>query len=196
MTTQSLKPADAAEWAALYAAGALAPEEAADLEVWRERGWPEFEQELNGFGRAVEAIGALAVPMPPPPALKEKLLRQIAVAPAPAGADMYIQRDGPEVWRPSPFPGISVRVLHADRSLKRVSLCARMEPGAVYPSHDHSGLEECIVLEGELLVGDVLLKAGDYQRAEPGSRHAPQTSPTGALLLLTLPLAALRTMRA
>jgi uncharacterized protein HemY len=47
------------------------------------------------------------------------------------------------------------------------------------------------VLEGELLVGGVRMKAGDYQRAEPGTAHADQWSDTGALLYITGPISLL-----
>lgn len=194
MSALPCSSADAAEWAALFAAGALAPEETDDLAVWRAQGWPEFEAELRSFGRAVEAIGAFAVPVPPPPRVRGDLLSLVALPDEPADQELHIQRDGPEVWRPTPFPGIAVRVLSDDRGLKRTTICVRMQPGSSYPPHPHEAMEECLVLEGELLVGDVLLRAGDYQRAEPGSRHAEQTTKTGALLLLTLPLGALRVL--
>jgi quercetin dioxygenase-like cupin family protein len=60
-----------------------------------------------------------------------------------------------------------------------------MAPGTSLRGHDHDDhgdVEECLVLEGELNVGEDVMRAGDYQRALPGSEHAEQHSRTGALL--------------
>ncbi len=67
----------------------------------------------------------------------------------------------------------------------------RLEPGAVYPSHPHDGPEECLVLDGEIIVGDVRMRKGDYQRAEPNSQHIEQRSETGALIYLSAPMSLL-----
>jgi quercetin dioxygenase-like cupin family protein len=64
----------------------------------------------------------------------------------------------------------------------------RMEPGTSYPQHIHAGAEECYVLEGDLHVGDMVLHAGDYQRAEAGSHHGYQSTETGCVLLVTCAL--------
>lgn len=64
----------------------------------------------------------------------------------------------------------------------------RLDPGAVYPAHEHDGPEECVVIAGELTVGGVRMRKGDYQRAEPGSEHVEQRSEAGALVFLTAPL--------
>ena len=60
-----------------------------------------------------------------------------------------------------------------------------MAPGSSYPCHVHNGPEQCLVLEGDLLVEDDLLGPGDYQWAEVGSRHGIQSTKQGCLLLIT-----------
>jgi len=48
----------------------------------------------------------------------------------------------------------------------------RMEPGAESITHDHPGMEEFLMLEGELVDDDGLVfRAGDFVSYEPGTRH-------------------------
>jgi len=59
-----------------------------------------------------------------------------------------------------------------------------MEPGSHYPPHHHAGPEQCYVLEGELRIGDLVLRAGDYSCAAADTLHAAPASPAGCLLLI------------
>jgi anti-sigma factor ChrR (cupin superfamily) len=63
-------------------------------------------------------------------------------------------------------------------------MLVRMDPGSSYPGHLHAGVEECFVLEGELRVGEEVLRRGDYQRADEGSEHGIQWTEKGCLLLI------------
>lgn len=62
----------------------------------------------------------------------------------------------------------------------RVSRIYRLEAGANIPGHSHWLDQECMILEGELFLGDILLKAGEYQWAPAGSKHAEVYSDVGA----------------
>jgi anti-sigma factor ChrR (cupin superfamily) len=63
-------------------------------------------------------------------------------------------------------------------------MLVRMTEGASYPSHRHAAAEECLVLEGDLIVGEDVLRAGDFQRSEAGSVHPPQSTRAGCLLYI------------
>lgn len=76
-------------------------------------------------------------------------------------------------------PGIDKKLLWSDG--REVSSYYRFAPGAHIAGHPHPRDEECMMLDGELFIGDVLLKAGDYQRAPAGSRHGEVFSDCGAL---------------
>ena len=76
------------------------------------------------------------------------------------------------------------RRLFVDHAAQRVTMMVRMEPGSSYPAHRHAQAEECFVLSGDLWTGSVRLLAGDYQRAEQGSRHPVQSTEGGCVLLL------------
>jgi anti-sigma factor ChrR (cupin superfamily) len=58
----------------------------------------------------------------------------------------------------------------------------RMEPGAVTIAHDHPGMEEFLILEGDLVDfdGSVFTK-GDFVSYEPGTHHHSWTE-SGCLI--------------
>lgn len=62
-----------------------------------------------------------------------------------------------------------------------VSTLTRVAPGAVVMDHAHSQDEDCLMLQGELFLGDILLREDDYQLASVGGTHVNGTSDTGAL---------------
>lgn len=58
----------------------------------------------------------------------------------------------------------------------------RMQPGAVTIAHDHAGMEEFLVLEGELIDDDgAVFGPGDFVSYEPGTRHNSRTE-TGCVI--------------
>ncbi|MGQ0656522.1 MAG: cupin domain-containing protein [Chromatiales bacterium] len=80
-------------------------------------------------------------------------------------------------------PLVSMKILHRDA--QGVSFFLRLQPGAELPPHIHFADEECLVLEGELRLGEgVLLRAGDYHFAPKGLPHATARSARGATLFL------------
>jgi anti-sigma factor ChrR (cupin superfamily) len=46
-------------------------------------------------------------------------------------------------------PGISCKLLATDTEKARVTMVIRLAPGATYPPHIHSGIEELYLLHGE-----------------------------------------------
>jgi hypothetical protein len=80
-------------------------------------------------------------------------------------------------------PGVSFTVLFEDPVAKRRSILVRALPGSNYGAHFHAeGHEECLVLEGDLIMGDLTLLAGDYHLAAKGSTHPAATTRSGCLL--------------
>ena len=80
------------------------------------------------------------------------------------------------------LPRVQIKLLHFDGRYNSVLL--RMAPGGSLPAHSHGDDEECMVLEGEVYLGDIRVKAGDYHLALKGSHHGELRSDTGALLFL------------
>lgn len=80
--------------------------------------------------------------------------------------------------------GLQRKVLFINREEGYQSFFLRIAPGAKVPAHEHCLTEECVVLEGEMIVGAERLYAGDYQVAEVGSVHEEIRSETGGLVFI------------
>jgi hypothetical protein len=75
--------------------------------------------------------------------------------------------------------GVDAAVLHADGDV--ASMLIKIAPGATLPDHGHGLDEDCFMLEGDMFLGDVLMRAGDYQWAHIGGQHVGISSDTGGL---------------
>ena len=80
------------------------------------------------------------------------------------------------------MPGLSMKLLREDETTR--SYLLRLAPGARLPAHGHTCDEECMVLEGEVWLGDVHASAGDYHLARRGLPHGELHTETGCLLFL------------
>ena len=77
-------------------------------------------------------------------------------------------------------PGIERRVLW--RRGSEAAMLYRVQPGIAVPHHGHGHDEECLMLEGEVFVDDLLLRRGEYQLAPAGTHHEGVCSDTGGIL--------------
>jgi quercetin dioxygenase-like cupin family protein len=75
--------------------------------------------------------------------------------------------------------GVDAAVLRAHGEV--ASMLVKIAPGATAPDHGHSLDEDCFMLAGELFLGDILLRAGDYQLAPVGCRHVGIASDKGGM---------------
>ncbi|MBL0392596.1 cupin domain-containing protein [Ramlibacter monticola] len=55
-------------------------------------------------------------------------------------------------------------------------------PGASVPMHTHGHDEECLMVQGELFLDDMLLQEGDYQLAPAGTGHRITETDTGVVI--------------
>jgi anti-sigma factor ChrR (cupin superfamily) len=81
-------------------------------------------------------------------------------------------------------PGVEVKVLRTNAERNDQTVLIRMQPGSVVVGHRHTQEEECLVLEGEVFIGEHRLGQGDMHVAHPGVKHAPIRAPHGALLMI------------
>ena len=56
------------------------------------------------------------------------------------------------------------------------------DPGAQVPQHRHGHDEECLMVQGELFLDDLLLQTGDYQLAPACSGHRVTQTDTRVVL--------------
>jgi hypothetical protein len=83
-------------------------------------------------------------------------------------------------WRQA-WEGVEKRTLWDERSY-----LFRCVPGAHIPSHRHTCEERLVVLDGEILIGDRIYKAGDCDVSPSDSLHADAWVQTPCLVLIQL----------
>lgn len=88
-------------------------------------------------------------------------------------------RDADAGWPPF-APGIQRRVLWQRDGQAAMLYCA--QPGAQVPQHSHGHDEECLMVQGELFLDDLLLQPGDYQLAPAGTGHRITETDTGVVI--------------
>lgn len=93
--------------------------------------------------------------------------------------EAFTVRDAEAGW-PEYAPGIRRRVLWQHEG--QAALLYAADPGASVPMHSHGHDEECLMVQGELFLDDVLLQAGDYQLAPAGTGHRVTETDTGVVI--------------
>jgi len=160
----------AQERAALYALGALDREEAREFAQHLQDGCEVCAREVASFGEVVDELAFAGEPVEPRAAARAAVLARFA---APA-----LDQDGVRfvfgervAWEPVAVPQVNRKALFSDPQRNFSTNLIRMAPGATYPSHRHAEAEELYVIEGDLSVNGVTMRAGDYCRAEARSIH-------------------------
>jgi anti-sigma factor ChrR (cupin superfamily) len=101
--------------------------------------------------------------------------------PAEKPREATIVRRDEGAWMPSPVPGVQMRPLLGEKTV-----LVRMQPGAVYPKHEHREAEQCYVLEGSVSDSDgVTVHAGDFICMGADTVHRPIHTDTGCTFLIT-----------
>ncbi|MDH5857921.1 hypothetical protein E8K88_05835 [Lampropedia aestuarii] len=85
-------------------------------------------------------------------------------------------------WKPTPTPGIDMKVLVKDDDTGLLTALFRWQPGSTLALHEHVEIEQSYVLEGEFEDDDGVYKAGNFAWRPKGHRHVAR-SPKGALVL-------------
>jgi hypothetical protein len=110
-----------------------------------------------------------------------------------AGATIYLRDNGDE---PSPAgtsrerqaqwenfaPGIRRRLLW--QAGNACAYVARAQVGAAVPAHGHRNDEECLMIEGELFTGDILIREHEFQLAPAGFEHGLVQAATACVVYL------------
>ncbi|MBN9409677.1 MAG: cupin domain-containing protein [Burkholderiales bacterium] len=85
-------------------------------------------------------------------------------------------------WKPTPTPGIDMKVLLEDPDSGLLTALFRWQPGTALDLHEHVEVEQTYVLEGSIVDDEGEVRAGDYVWRPKGNRHLAR-SPGGALVL-------------
>lgn len=116
-------------------------------------------------------------------AIKARVLRRVRARRQALLSDRQLSTlpAGEDGWRPF-LPKVSIKPLQ--RVGDNLTYLLKLEPGAILVPHDHPQDEECIVLSGEVRIGETVAHTGDYHFAPKGVPHGAIVSDTGALLFL------------
>jgi quercetin dioxygenase-like cupin family protein len=81
-------------------------------------------------------------------------------------------------------PRIKIKILRREADGSSMSYLLKLEPGAFLVPHKHHIDEECVVLEGQVTIGEERVGAGTYHLAPRGMIHAAIRSEHGAVLFI------------
>lgn len=136
-----------------------------------------------------DIVAMLDAAVPPEPLdaaaharIKRRLLNRIAEDCTPQ--HRTLQRDQ-GAWREL-GGGLAMKVLHRDGDV--MSYLVRMAPGAQLPPHRHPIDEECVVVEGAVRIGTLVVGAGGFHLGAKDVLHETIVSVDGALLYLRGPV--------
>lgn len=126
---------------------------------------------------------ALGSSVEPPPGLLQGIEERIATSEVELPGTLTRRADAGDWTEVS--PGLRIKVMHTIPALNRMTFMARLEPGAEYADHDHDQDEEIYMIEGDLIIGGVVLTAGDFHVARAGRHHPVHRTRTGCLCLIS-----------
>jgi anti-sigma factor ChrR (cupin superfamily) len=112
--------------------------------------------------------------------MRTRILKRAATT-APSGTKTLRNAEGE--WE-AMCPGISFKILHVEPTSNTRSMLIRMEPGSHVPVHSHTQEEHCLVVEGEVAIGEHIFRAGDWHIAMPGTMHSDFSTKTGCLIFI------------
>jgi quercetin dioxygenase-like cupin family protein len=127
-----------------------------------------------------EAIAPEELPAEQRASMRARVMERLADA---QPADTETIRGSDIAWREA-WPKVWVKVLRTDAAADVQITLMRFEPGGRVPAHAHRSDEECYVIEGDVLVGSHLVRAGDFHLARAGGEHPDLVSNRGALVMI------------
>jgi quercetin dioxygenase-like cupin family protein len=141
------------------------------------------------FGRLVEqwerwfAPMALGAEVVPPKGLLDKIEARIRDS----GVELpgtITRRANAGEWTDA-GPGLRIKTLNQITKIGRQTFMAELSPGAEYTDHDHDQDEEIYMISGDLIIGDVVLKAGDFHVAHAGKHHPTHRTVSGCVCIIS-----------
>lgn len=171
-------PDDLEALALADAVGALDADERAALEARVAQLPPDQQAHVASLYDVTLALASSVDQVDPSPRVREAVM---AATRAPGRFTVFA---GDRPWTDTPLPGIQIQVLSVDKPRGVATMLIRARAGAVYPSHRHSGPEECYVIRGTVVIDGRVLHAGDFHHADAGSDHGDITTTDGAEVLI------------
>ncbi len=85
-------------------------------------------------------------------------------------------------WKPTPTPGIDMKILLQDETTGLLTALFRWAPGTELPLHEHVDIEQTYVLSGSIVDDEGEVSEGNFVWRPRGNRHIAR-APNGALVL-------------
>lgn len=85
-------------------------------------------------------------------------------------------------WKPTPTPGIDMKILLQDETTGLLTALFRWAPGTELPLHEHVEIEQTYVLSGSIVDDEGEVTEGNFVWRPRGNRHIAR-APNGALVL-------------
>ena len=183
------------ELAALHALSALSQFEARAFDRHIADGCEVCVAELESFEQTVSALAFSAPEAEPSSTVRDELIARLRTpdyvrtgdASRAVAADQFMSILAVEgEWREIQ-EGVRLKKLYVDQKTGIATSLVRMMPGTALPVHQHLGVEQFFVIEGDCNVAGQTLGSGDYHRAEAGSTHETTYTTGGTLFLLIAP---------
>jgi hypothetical protein len=127
--------------------------------------------------RIATSLSAGELPMARRNSMRERINERIA------GIGIPPASEGNVGWQIF-WPNVWVKVLRQDLHNKKQTALFRVLPGGVVPAHAQTRDEECLVLEGEVFIGEHRVGQGDLHVAGPDRGQGDITTRTGAMLMV------------
>ncbi len=188
-----MKPTELQDMSARHALGVLEPSEVARLEAALALD-PDAQAEAAALRDAVLILALDCPQVAPPPALRARVLAQIARTPQgpaltvetalPPKPGFQFTRPADQPWQPTPFPGVQMKPLSINRETGYWFVQIELAPGGRFPEHDHDGMEDLYLLSGDLHNEGRVLGPGGFIHAESGTHHGELYSPGGCVALV------------
>ncbi len=173
----------AQERAALFALGALDPEESREFARHLEEGCEICAAEVGSFAAVVDELALATEPAEPSDAARATVLARFATPEIEKDGVRFV-RVGLMPWQDGALPQVERKSLFVDPERRFTTQLIRMAPGATLPSHRHAEAEEIYLIEGDLTVCGIPMRAGDYCRADTDSIHDGIHTVNGCVFLV------------
>jgi anti-sigma factor ChrR (cupin superfamily) len=191
-----IAPDEMIEVAASYALGALSQQEARAFENHLAERCEACRSELASFEATLAALACAVEAEAPPVKVRDELLARFRdeaqaneAARGEPGSDAlkFVSIRGSEGEWLQLQKGVLVKQLYVDSATGITTSLVRMQPGTSLPMHQHQGVEQLYIIEGDCNVRGEVLGPGDYHRAAAGSIHETTYTVNGTMFLLVAP---------
>ncbi|ESQ90305.1 hypothetical protein ABAC460_09120 [Asticcacaulis sp. AC460] len=141
----------------------------------------EFAAEVGRYDLVFSGLEPGVAPIAPPADLWDRI--ESAIDDQDRSPHTRTIRTAELAWEAF-IPGIDRKIVFVDKAAATSGVLYRLAPGASVGNHGHGVIEECLVLEGEIEIDGVPIRAGDMHMAFPEARHGLLSSRHGALVYL------------